>query len=263
MIRIEHGDCLEVIPRLAFLIVFGGARTHHRVWCAIEDAGFIIQDTIMWLFASGFPKRRDNLKPAMEPICLAYKPGGDRTMQVDECRIGLSGDPQEGRWPANVCHDGSDEVLNAFAKYGESSSNRGVVTSKPGIVYGGGKGLPSHTGEYGFNDSGSAARFFFSAKALGEDRLDSKHPTIKPRALIHWLVKLVTPKGGVVLDPFAGSGTTGVAARIAGRNAILIEKEALYIEDIKRRVVFQEGFVDRMAKQLEHVKLKPAIRKLI
>lgn len=70
-----------------FLVAFGGTRTYHRMACAIEDAGFVIEDCLMWLYATGFPKRRDMLKPAYEPIVLAYKPGGKRTMQVDECRI--------------------------------------------------------------------------------------------------------------------------------------------------------------------------------
>ena len=69
-----------------FLLAFGGTRTAHRMVCAIEDAGLVIQDTIAWLYGSGFPKRRDMLKPAMEMICVAYKPGGKRTLQVDECR---------------------------------------------------------------------------------------------------------------------------------------------------------------------------------
>jgi site-specific DNA-methyltransferase (adenine-specific) len=112
-----------------FLLAFGGTRTWHRLTCAIEDAGFVIQDTLMWLYGSGFPKRRDMLKPAFEPIILAYKPGGARTLQVDECRIpaetrpafkyfdtgcksgysgGIKGGAQIGehdlgRWPANVC----------------------------------------------------------------------------------------------------------------------------------------------------------------
>ncbi len=113
-----------------FLVAFGGTRTHHRMASAIEDAGFVIQDCLMWLFATGFPKRRDMLKPAYEPIVLAYKPGGKRTMQVDECRIhtadsagrirhggGVDGTWSEfttstaddkhplpdGRWPANIC----------------------------------------------------------------------------------------------------------------------------------------------------------------
>jgi site-specific DNA-methyltransferase (adenine-specific) len=113
--------------------------------CAIEDAGFVVQDTIAWLYGTGFPKNKALLKPAFEPIVVAYKPGGPRTLQVDECRIpgtkgngnwtGLSdgaalfGQGQKdhrcdemnaaGRWPANVIHDGSAEVMAAFAAFGE------------------------------------------------------------------------------------------------------------------------------------------------
>jgi site-specific DNA-methyltransferase (adenine-specific) len=70
-----------------FLLAFGGTRRFHRLACAIEDAGLVIQDTIMWLYGTGFPKRRDMLKPAWEPIIMAYKPAGKRSMQVDECRV--------------------------------------------------------------------------------------------------------------------------------------------------------------------------------
>lgn len=127
----------------AFLVAFGGTRSSHRMISAIEDAGFIIQDKLLWMFATGFPKRKDMLKPAYEDICLAYKPGGKRTMQIDECRIPTDGEiftaPQSnpanrqgvvgiamqaaggaernhaaqresiertatlGRWPANIC----------------------------------------------------------------------------------------------------------------------------------------------------------------
>ncbi len=116
-----------------YLLAFGGTRTHHRIWCAIEDAGFVIQDTIMWLYGSGFPKGRTQLKPAFEPICVAHKPGGKRTLQIDECRVPIAPDDfaktqrtgdygpttcgsvgfvvtemrqpinPTGRWPANVC----------------------------------------------------------------------------------------------------------------------------------------------------------------
>jgi site-specific DNA-methyltransferase (adenine-specific) len=246
----------------AFLVAFGGTRTHHRVWCAIEDAGFVIQDTIMWLFGSGFPKRRDMLKPAFEPICLAYKPGGKRTMQVDECRIGTDAgwsypngrggsgwhgreslgknlhDPMKaeaGRWPANICHDGSDEVLAAFPC--ESGGGFGKRGGKRVSDY----GFSGTMQEVGFGDSGSAARFFWSPKAGAEDRWGSRHPTVKPVELMRWLVQLVTPSGGLVLDPFAGSGTTGAAALATGRNAILIEREEAYVADIRERLAFYEG----------------------
>jgi site-specific DNA-methyltransferase (adenine-specific) len=258
----------------AFLVAFGGTRTYHRLVCAIEDAGFVIQDTIAWLYGSGFPKHRDMLKPAFEPIVLAYKPGGKRTMQVDECRIPSDGpiargtmhtrgkgsgswvegsgswaegriftvtdDPMLGRWPANVCHDGSEEVTEAFPdSAGQQGDIRGTEASATGD-----NGIYGHFDRVGFaarNDTGSAARFFFSAKANAQDRWGSRHPTVKPVELMKWLVRLVTPPGGLVLDPFAGSGTTGVAALATGRRAILIEREAQYHADIRERLAFYEG----------------------
>lgn len=85
-------------------------------------------------------------------------------------------------------------------------------------------------------DAGSAARFFYSAKADEHDRFGSKHPTVKPIDLIAYLCRLVTPPGGLVLDPFAGSGTTGAACLREGFDCILIEREAEYIPDIMARI---------------------------
>lgn len=211
-----------------YLLAFGGTRTHHRIWCAIEDAGFVIQDTISWLYGQGFPKGRTQLKPAWEPIVVAYKPGGKRALQIDECRI----QHPAGRWPANLCHDGSDEVLTAFAAFGVSSD--GIAHKRSNGV--GMFRMPGHGHWGGYGGFGSAARFFYCAKAGKADRAGSKHPTVKPIALIRWLVRLVTPPGGTVLDPFAGSGTTGAAALAEGRSVILIEREPEYFEDIKRRL---------------------------
>ena len=252
-----------------FLLAFGGTRTHHRMVCAIEDAGFVIQDTIMWLYGSGFPKRRDMLKPAFEPVCVAYKPGGKRTLQVDECRIPsepihttqtpsrnagtIYGSDQrtrvefkniEGRWPANICHDGSAEVMEAFAAFGEKSSGDATVINSNGYdgLAGGSAFARSPTSKsYGGPNTGSAARFFYCSKADGEDRWGSRHPTVKPVELIRYLVKLVCPIGGTFLDPFAGTGTAGVAALATGRNAILIEQDAGYIADIHERMAHYEG----------------------
>lgn len=86
------------------------------------------------------------------------------------------------------------------------------------------------------NDSGSAARFFYCAKASKKDRAGSKHPTVKPVALLRYLCRLVTPSGGIILDPFAGTGTTGEAAILEGFSPILIEQEAEYVADIERRL---------------------------
>lgn len=223
------------------MLAFGGTRTAHRMVCAIEDAGFVIQDTIAWMYGSGFPKRRDLLKPAFEPICVAYQPGGARTLQVDECQIKPNGGNvtahPAGRWPANVIHDGSDEVMEAFAKFGERHSARGGggASGNGKSIFGTGKaaGPPGIFPVYW--DNGTAARFFYCAKADKVDRQGSNHPTVKPIDLIRYLVKLVCPIGGTVLDPFAGSGTTGDAALAEGRNAILVELGDDYIVDIQKR----------------------------
>jgi site-specific DNA-methyltransferase (adenine-specific) len=276
------GTCSTILRPGGYLLAFGGTRTHHRMVCAIEDAGFVIQDTVAWLYGSGFPKHKSHLKPAFEPICLAYKPGGERTMQIDECRIetgdqlGGGGEKAEtagkftnegwrrpwmddpeasevfaakvranvakaetlGRWPANVCHDGSDEVLAAFPRAGGGfgSENRKESRGIYGDFSGSTKG-----NLVGYGDSGSAARFFFSAKAGADDRWGSRHPTVKPVELIRWLVQLVTPPGGLFLDPFAGSGTAGVAALATGRNAILIEQDEGYVADIRERLAHYAG----------------------
>jgi site-specific DNA-methyltransferase (adenine-specific) len=108
-----------------------------------------------------------------------------------------------GRWPANLIHDGSEEVTDLFPGEGE----------------------------------GSAARFFYCAKANKADRGEGNdHPTVKPSALMQYLCRLVCPPGGVVLDPFAGSGSTLLAARALGMRAIGIEREEKYCRLIAQRL---------------------------
>jgi DNA modification methylase len=219
------------------------------------------------------------LKSAFEPIVLARKPligtvaenvllHGTGAINIDGCRIGtlkrvpgslsttensiygkgLGGyrqdgsegghNPNLGRWPANVAHDDSDEVLAAFPDSAGQLYDRPQLPKKSNGIYGDfGEQAPA----LARGDSGSAARFFFSAKADSEDRWGSKHPTVKPVALIRWLMRLVTPPGGLTLDPFAGSGTAGVAALAEGFDAILIEREAEYITDIEARLAYYQG----------------------
>ena len=272
--------CRELLPPGGHLVAFGGTRTFHRMAVAIEDAGFEIRDTLMWLYGTGFPKSHNlpggwgtALKPAWEPIILARKPlvgtvaqnvlaHGTGALNVDACRVGgappvtwakprggiwrtdaaasaelLTSD--KGRWPANVVHDGSDEVEAAFAAFGDrpgqlGRSSTNPETSKTRSVY----GAMGHCDEamQPRGDSGSASRFFYSAKAGKEDRAGSKHPTVKPVALMRWLVRMVCPPGGTVLDPFAGSGTTGAACQAEGFDCVLMEREAEYLADIRRRL---------------------------
>jgi len=178
-----------------------------------------------------------------------------------------------GRWPANVIHDGSDEVMAEFPNSGNGTGhatvakrerNKGWCNSSPG------EGVNA-IDNYG--DSGSAARFFYCAKASKAERdaglegLDPKrsgyrpneteegyagnalsahqhgsvprrnhHPTVKPVALLRYLCRLITPPGGVILDCYAGSGSTGIAAIREGFRCILIERDADYFDIACRRI---------------------------
>jgi site-specific DNA-methyltransferase (adenine-specific) len=138
-----------------------------------------------------------------------------------------------------MTHDGSPEVLAAFAAFGVRTSGKPCGVKKAANkIYGQfGTGIPIT----GFGDSVSAARFFFCAKADQTDRMDTRHPTTKSTALISWLAKLITPPGGHILDPFAGSGTLGVVALKEGFRATLIEQDATHIIDIRQRLTHVRG----------------------
>lgn len=332
--------CFTVLKDGGYLLAFGGTRTFHRIACAIEDAGFEIRDTIMWIYGSGFPKSlnlglaidkklgiesedtgeispnarpnstKDNtlyesgtvgksftikkatnewagwgtsLKPAYEPIIVARKPfkgslvdnvleNGVGGLNIDECRISLNngetksggfgkaktgyqkgigngGDDDykcewvedtSGRFPANVIltydETDKDEVCGGMP-------NTKSIGSAPNYDFGS-QNNPSHlytnikSGTH-FDDEGSAARYFYCAKASKRDRdagleafeemegirtnaprnseeektkpRRNIHPTVKPVELMQYLIRLVAPKGSVILDPFNGSGSTGKA----------------------------------------------------
>lgn len=143
-----------------------------------------------------------------------------------------------GRWPANLVHDGSEEVLEAFEQFGDR------VVNKPSS-----RGVGEKNGRYGpsgameeiqsYADTGSAARFYFSAKAGPDDHFGSSHPTIKPVSLIKWLADLILPQGARLIDPFAGTGPI-VFAR-PDLDMTLIEQDEEYCKDIRRRIAHVEG----------------------
>jgi site-specific DNA-methyltransferase (adenine-specific) len=142
-----------------------------------------------------------------------------------------------GRWPANVILSDDAEVAAAFEAFGERTSGflspRHEVKDSSG--WNGGSRADRVKREFSAN-SGTAARFFYTAKAGDDSRLGSKHPTIKPLDLIQYLVRLITPSGGLVLDCFAGTGTTGEVAFREGMRAVLIEREPEYQQDIVKRM---------------------------
>lgn len=150
-----------------------------------------------------------------------------------------------GRWPANVTlnedaaamldEQSGNASYNPDGVFGQCKKNDGST------IYGGGSGIPpSPNGVFGYGDRGGPSRFFYTAKASKKDRntngANNTHPTVKPTTLMRWLIRLVTPPGGIILDPFGGSGSTGVAARAEGVRCILIEREAEYLDIIRQRL---------------------------
>jgi site-specific DNA-methyltransferase (adenine-specific) len=145
-----------------------------------------------------------------------------------------------GRFPANLVHDGSQEVLELFPDTGRSSGGgmhaKGVGSNNATNAYGAYIG-GSPTKSVGFGDTGSAARFFYCAKASKKDRGEGNdHPTVKPNALMRWLVRLVCPQGGIVLDPFMGSGSTGVACIQEGMRFVGVDMDEHYCEIAEKRI---------------------------
>jgi site-specific DNA-methyltransferase (adenine-specific) len=168
-----------------------------------------------------------------EAICAAHegyqRPGRSMFTHKPAVRGGPAN--EQGRWPANLCHDGSDEVVAGFP---DSDSTPFRANDVDTAMHGGGIKARSAGG---FEDSGSAARFFYCAKATTEERGEgNNHPTVKPVALMQWLVRLVTPNGGTVLDPFMGSGSTLVAADAEQFNAIGCELSPEYAAIAERRI---------------------------
>lgn len=227
-------EVLRVAKPGAHLLAFGGTRTHHRMMVAIEDAGWELRDCLSWIYGSGFPKSAEALKPAYEPIVLARKPVrgtrksnkvlyGTGGLNIETARVPVEGSTR-GRWPANVLHDGSLEVLAAFPAAPGQLANRSDNVRKTKNTFGSfAKNAPGDARK----DVGSAARFFYCARASSADRgAGNTHPTVKPTSLMRYLVRLVTPQQGIVLDPFAGSGSTGKAAALEGCHFVGIEQQA-------------------------------------
>lgn len=405
--------CLKVLKPGGYLLAFGGSRTSHRIACAIEDAGFEIRDTIMWLYGAGFPKsmniakgiearetygkastvykrlveqsgdgeeysitqtnngamgekyeatRKDYqpesdlaktwegwgtcLKPAYEPVLVARKPCegscidnvltyGTGGINIDECRIPFEDTPNPATNPLYRLQNGYKTTANAnigdgVVAFGTSKNETNVLGRFPANViltydetdkeevcegmpnsegckphhiyshvekYEGWGNITQRNGEIvGYADNGgSAARYFYCAKASKRDRdegcenLEDKtlamsnqakaelkrgntgftgdptsplnafntvqvaknnHPTVKPVNLMQYLIRLVTPKGGTILDPFNGSGSTGKAAMFENkdRNAnykyIGIELTPEYLPISKARIEYAINYVD-------------------
>lgn len=305
---------LRVAKPGALLLAFGGTRTWHRLAVAIEDAGWEMRDTVVWLQGQGFPKSHDiskaidraarvervvigdrvrlgdhkayggdaigwnrvgqrpitapatdaaaqwagwgtALKPAWEPILIAMKPL-DGTFAQNALRHGVAGLNIDG---GRIAANGDDPNVRTNSsrrteRNGERVGNYGFAA----IAANGTGSEWTTAGRWPANvilDECAAARqqwtrFFYVAKASRAERnagLDglperdaprtNNHPTVKPLALMRYLCRLTTtPTGGVIFDPFMGSGTTGIAAVQERRSFVGCDNEPDYVEIARRRI---------------------------
>jgi len=378
---------LRVLKPGGYLLAFGGSRTSHRLTCALEDAGFYVNDMLLHLFGSGFPKGKSCLKPSYEAIILCSKPGPrSLPLGIDECRVETKGATQRpplstnkhdgycrpwneneeareacekrrqeahdkrdiiSRWPANLIlqhppeckkvgvkkvkgataveenrdgkvhnkiygkfnkpardnqgytdQDGLETIdawecaddcpVKAFERFGESKPKAGRTGKrggKEGMFGQKGIGSPEQETTWPEDVGGTPARFFnqfqateddlrfmycskasrrereeglegLAKKACGSMEDDAYewpdgrnvqraniHPTVKPLAVVSWLIKLACPEGGLVLDPFMGSGTTGKACKNVGRNFLGIEMNPEYFLIAEKRVGVESSLV--------------------
>ncbi|MGA7705761.1 MAG: site-specific DNA-methyltransferase [Solirubrobacteraceae bacterium] len=238
--RVWAAECLRVLKPGGHLLAFGAPRTFHRLTAGVEDAGLEIRDLLMWVHAQGAPKahklpggRSALLKPAYEPILLARAPligttpsnlqeWGTGALNTESARV-------NGYWPAHIALSHAPGCTEAHCT---SNCPAGLLDAahpelRPSRLFFSAKASKRER-EAGCDELPLQSDLLYSRPAVRLRR--NIHPTVKPLALMRWLVKLVTPVGGVVLDPFAGSGTTGIATVMEGRVFLGIEREAKYID---------------------------------
>lgn len=249
-------ECRRVLRPGGYLVAFGAPRMAHRLMVGIEEADLEVRDVVMWLHSQGVPKGRrlpgglsSALKPAYEPVVIARRSftgtlaanldqHGTGALNIDAGRIaGPTALPgTAGYWPANVAYS-----------HDRACTERRCVDDCPRPL------IDQRSGK-------QPSRLFFCAKAAQAEReagceglpverteIFTKggpvvrrniHSTVKPLALMRWLVRLTCPAGGVVLDPFAGSGSTGAATMLEGRKFIGLERDPRYTAIARARLTY-------------------------
>ena len=251
-------ECRRVLKPGGYLVAFGAPRTFHRLVAGIEDGGLEIRDCLMWLHAQGVPKSRrlpggfgTALKPAYEPILLARAPlagplaanqafQGTGALAIEDVRA-RPGNPG-GRWPANLLlsHAAGCREERCAAACPVRAVDAANPEVRPSRFFYAAKATRRER-DAGCEALPATRREIFAFGGRPPKRVRNSHPTVKPLAVMRYLVALTCPEGGVVLDPFAGSGTTGAAALLEGRRFVGIEQDDRYVDIACARLVHWGG----------------------
>lgn len=200
---LRHG--YRVLRPGGWLLAFAAPPVYHRLAVAAEDTGFEIRGMVTWLCGQGWPKSKASLRPSIEPILLARKPFSE---------YGIS---------ANVERWGVGDIDHAFAKAEIGRTAADALISDE-IAH----------------ELGDKRAYFYAPKVSKAERAGSSHPTQKPVQVFKYIYSLVARRGQVVLDPFCGSGSSGVAAAQLGLHWIGHELNPAYVVETQARLSLQE-----------------------
>jgi len=222
---------LRILRPGGHLLAFGSPRTYHRMVVGFEEAGFEIRDGLAWVYSHGYPKGiRDigaklpewagwgtTIRPAWEPIVLVRKPfKGSVANHVQKHGAGLvniDGCKNEGKWPTNVLVNSEHDLKRYFYSFKATNEER-----------------------WGWCRTCELAFVKTKQRTHAEHKI-YWHPAVKPLGLIRWCIKLVVPPGGAVVDPFSGTGTVTVAARLEGAGeSVSFERDLIFHQIAKTRV---------------------------
>lgn len=257
-------EVFRVLKHGGHALVFAGSRTQDLMGMSLRLAGFEMRDVIQWLYGSGFPKShnvrratRDEkwegwgtaLKPAYEPALLVRKPLSG-TVAQNTLDYGCGGLNVDG------CRIETDEIRVQNPQKSLGSTDIGSIR-EGGKIYDTGRWpaniILNEQASEQLEQQAGTSRFFYTAKASKSEReagLSTEggraniHPTVKPIDLMRYLIRLITPPHGTVLDPFMGSGSTGCAAALEGVSFIGIEREPEYFAIAQQRVAYWGGDVE-------------------
>jgi len=222
----------------AFCLAFCSPELYHRLACNVEDSGFTIKDQIMWMTTTKMPKF-NRLKPAHEPIVVAQKPykgslqknfeeWGCGFIDTENTRVPWDKKPPKG-W---VAQGAKRRTFGRDGNTTGSSKDYGTVDANP-------------AGRYPSNIIGEVhpehQKYFYAPRATRKEKKeDNDHPTVKPVDLMAYLIKIYSPINSTILDPFVGSGSTGVAAIRENRNFVGIDLSDHYVEIATKRCAVEE-----------------------
>ena len=229
-------EVYRVLKPGAFCLSFCSPQLYHRMAVSVEDAGFTIQDQIMWMVTTKMAKT-NRLKPAHEPIAVAQKPYekslkynqenyGVGMINIDQARVPWDKEPPKGWVKGGVRR-------RTFGQEGKTTGTQAEF----------GKTDANPAGRYPSNIIGEVEaehqKYFYAPRATRKEKgAHNDHPTVKPLSLMEYLVKIYSHENAVVLDPFSGSGTTGLACKNTNRGYVGIDLFEEYNQIARERLSF-------------------------